>query len=130
MPNDTGLLVSLEDLFRAVAERRGHPVLRVSRQESGVVKLELAVLDGTAGNLLSPDAMSQVFGDERPQLGTAFAAMKAFRDAVFHGRLSEISAHGFAFAHLAAKLLFALSASIDPESIPAPPEGLGSLSTS
>lgn len=107
-----GLHVTLEDLFRAVLEERGYAVLRVSPQPGDAAKCEMAILDGAPGNLLSPAAFTKVFGNNSAaSLSDAFATARAFRDSLFHGRLSELSAHAFSFTHLAAKLLFALSAS-------------------
>jgi hypothetical protein len=107
-----GGVVVLEELMRATAELHQIPTLRTERQPSAAVRCELAMMEDRPGGLISDEVLKQLFPDCPPELRASFHAVRAVRDALFHG-VWKWPVPTEQVCHLIAKLMLSLASAID-----------------
>jgi hypothetical protein len=80
-------LITLEELFRAVHEVNGVPVLYVQRENADRLWCGLTILADQPGHLLDPPTLRSVFGAwyDGEEFQRVVDALRAVGDHVLHG---------------------------------------------
>jgi hypothetical protein len=103
-------LITLEELFRAVHETNGLPVLHVQRENADRVRCGLSILDDQPGHLLDPPALRGVFGAwyDDEEFRRVVDAVRAVRDHVLHGAWQALQDPLHLYSHLITTMIYAL----------------------
>jgi hypothetical protein len=103
-------LIALEELFRAVHETNGLPVLHVQRENADRVRCGLSILDDEPGQLLDPAALRKVFGAwyDGEEFRRVLDAVRAVRDHVLHGAWQALQDPLHLYSHLIMTMIYAL----------------------
>lgn len=107
-------LITLEELFRAVAEQHNLDVLHVTRDGQNRVRCELSILDDRPGRLLGAAVLNRVFGADAAEQAfqDAVRAVRNVRDLLLHGSWHVLGSPPVLYSHLVMKLIFALCCSV------------------
>jgi hypothetical protein len=103
-------LITLEELFRAVHETYGLPVLHVQRENADRVRCGLSILDDQPGHLLDPPALGLVFAKwyDDEEFRRVVDAVRAVRDHVLHGKWQALQDPLHLYSHLITTMIYAL----------------------
>jgi hypothetical protein len=103
-------LITLEELFRAVHETNGLPILHVQRESADRVRCGLSILDDQPGHLLDPQALRRVFGAwyDGDEFRRVVDAVRAVRDHVLHGAWQALQDPLHLYSHLITTMIYAL----------------------
>ncbi len=103
-------LIALEELFRAVHETYGLPVLHVQPENADRVRCGLSILDDQSGHLLDPPALRSVFGAwyEGEEFRRVVHAVRAIRDHVLHGAWQALQDPLHLYSHLIVTMIYTL----------------------
>jgi hypothetical protein len=103
-------LVVLEELFRAVYEAYGLPVLNVQEEDANRVRCQLAILDDRTENLLERASLQAVFSlsDDKDPLWQALKTVQTVRDLVLHGAWQALQEPMHLYHHLILKIIYML----------------------
>jgi hypothetical protein len=110
-------VIVVEELLRARFEEDAEVTLRVTPDGEKCMKFELAILDDTPGNLLEKHALERVFGSAvlKEPFPKVVLAVRQIRDAVMHGRWSDLAGHEQAAHDLVLKWLLSVAGTLQIE---------------
>jgi hypothetical protein len=103
-------LIALDELFRAVHETNGLPVLHVQKENADRVRCGLSILDSQPGHLLDPSALRKVFGAryDDEEFRRVVDAVRAVRDHVLHGAWHALQDPLHLYSHLITMMIYVL----------------------
>lgn len=106
-------VLSVEELFRAIAEEKGLNVVKVLRENSSRIKCELSMLGNQSDMLLHESFRSKMFifdfNPHSQEFVDSLYALEQIRNKLLHGQWFAFTEPFIKFTHLINKIMFNIS---------------------